>query len=288
MGVWLDTQEPVQVPALATYLRFPAVAEEQFAQTTSSGLATGATFDDAALRAVYELIERDAFMLYWLARRPARRVSKDGCEPATSRALLEVERMGASTEIYLLDVGTHCPTFVCLGLGDGRSWPGVTIGLGTDADPDIALRRAVFEHGHYGAYIRRLMRDGRHHAVVGHENVVSSLDHALYYVHPAHATNLEAFRGCTAPHASLDDVRLWYKQDASLSACVSRLLAAGIRTAAVDVTSPDVRLAPLRVVRAFGVYMQPIHFGMLNRRLRNPRLDRLQSDGLETNPHPMA
>jgi ribosomal protein S12 methylthiotransferase accessory factor len=128
-GRWLDTGEVVQLPALATHMHFPAEAAERFGQTTSNGLAAGATFEDAALGALYELIERDAFMLFWLARRPALRLAANGCSDVSRRALREVERLGARTELYLLDAGTQHSTVVCLGLGDGRSWPGVTIGL---------------------------------------------------------------------------------------------------------------------------------------------------------------
>ena len=287
-GRWLDTGETVRVPALATYMNFPTTAAERFGQTTSSGLAAGATFEDAALRALFELIERDAFMLFWLARRPALRIAEDGCDVVSDRALREVERFGARTELYLIDANTQYPTIVCLGLGDGRSWPGVTIGLGTHADVDIALRRAVLEHGHCGSYIRRLMREGRQAAIRTSADVLTGLDHALYYAHPDHATALEPFRSCTRAPIALAHLRSRYRQDATLASCVSRLREAGIRTAAVDVTSPDIALAPIRVVRAFGIHMQPIHFGVGNRRLRNPRLDHLLSSAAEANPHPIA
>jgi len=287
-GQWLDSNEEVQLPALATYMNFPTADGERFCQTTSNGLAAGATFEDAALRALYELIERDAFMLFWLAQRPASRVAMDGSDGLTHQALREVERLGARTELYLIDVGTKHPTMICLGFGDGFSWPGLTIGLGTHADVDIALRRAVFEHGHYGSYMRRLMRQGVHKRIRDDEHVLTNLDHGLYYVNPDHSTALDFFRAYAGDPTSLADLRCEYRQDATLSACVSCLAEVGIRTAAVDVTTPDIKLAPIRVVRAFGIHMQPIHFGTANRRLKNPRLDRLLSNTAETSPHPIA
>jgi len=188
----------------------------------------------------------------------------------------------------LIDVGTKHPTMICLGFGDGFSWPGLTIGLGTHADVDIALRRAVFEHGHYGSYMRRLMRQGVHKRIRDDEHVLTNLDHGLYYVNPDHSTALDFFRAYAGDPTSLADLRCEYRQDATLSACVSCLAEVGIRTAAVDVTTPDIKLAPIRVVRAFGIHMQPIHFGTANRRLKNPRLDRLLSNTAETSPHPIA
>jgi ribosomal protein S12 methylthiotransferase accessory factor len=287
-GRWLDTDEEVQLPAIATYLNFPSVDAERFGQTTSSGLAAGSTFEDAALRALYELIERDAFMLIWLAKRPALRVAVDGAEAVTQQAILEAERLGARIELYLIDVGTGHPTMICVGLGDGNSWPAVTIGLGTHANVDIALQKAVFEHGHYGLYMRRLMREGEHKKISDRKDVLTNLDHGLYYIDPEHSSALGCFRADAGNQALLEDLRRKYRHEAKLTACVSSLAEVGVRAAAVDVTPPDIRLSPIRVVRAFGTYMQPIHFGSVNRRLKNPRLECLLWNGVEINPHPIA
>ena len=287
-GLWLDTGDSVQLPALATYMHFPVDPAERFAQTTSNGLAAGVNFEDAALRALYELIERDAFMLFWLAGRSAVRLSEEGCDAVTERALREVNRLGAQTELYLLDAGTQHPTVVCLGLGDGRSWPGATIGLASHADIGIALHRAVLEHGHYGAYIRRLMLEGRHRDVSASGDVLTGLDHALYYVRPDRAAALEPLRSGSSGTATVAELGSRYGQEPTLSACVACLRDAGIRAAAADLTSPDVALAPVRVVRAFGTYMQPIHFGVANRRLKNPRLQALLSGEAVSEPHPIA
>lgn len=287
-GHWLDTGEAVQVPALATYMNFPAPPPERFCQTSSNGLAAGATFEDAALRALYELIERDALMLFWLARRPAQRIAENGCDQVVSQALRAVQRLGARTELFVIDSGTEHPTVVCMGLGDGRSWPGATIGLGTNPDIDTALRRAVLEHGHFGFYLRRLMRERRHEKIRHREDVRTNLDHALYYVHPENVRALECFRNLSQLPVSLAELRTRYHQSATLSTCVCRLRESGVRTAAVDITSPDVALAPIRVVRAFGIHLQPIHFGFCNRRLQNPRLHRLLSGEAATDPHPLA
>jgi ribosomal protein S12 methylthiotransferase accessory factor len=287
-GHWLDTGEQVQLPALATYLTLPVPRAEYFVQTTSSGLAAGVSFKDAARRALYELIERDAFMLTWLAKKQPSRIDTRSCDDITRYALSEVERLGGEPELYLIDVGTCHPTIVCLGLGDGLEWPGVTIGLAAHADPLVALHKAVLEHGHYGAYMRRLMDEGRHRCIREAAEVRTNLDHGLYYIDPSRVGGLASFRGSRAAHLSLADLRDQFRQPATLDACVACLLRSGIRPAAVDVTSPDVGLSSIRVARAFGTFMQPIHFGSAYRRLDNPRLRVLLSGPAETNPHPIA
>src|SRR4029077_15324365 len=122
-------------------------------------------------------------------------------------------------------------------------------------------RIAVFEHNHYGAYMRRLMQEGRHRDVQASSDVLGSMDHGLYYIDRDHVGALKFFRGSSEPTVSLDGLRSHEHKEAKLSACVSALLDIGIRTAAVDVTSSDVALTGIRVVRAFGVNMQQFHFG---------------------------
>jgi ribosomal protein S12 methylthiotransferase accessory factor len=285
-GRWLDTGIEVLVPAQATYINFTG-DEPPIGQTTSNGLAAGSSFNDAALRAVYELIERDSFILHWLAGMKGKRIDPDDCDDISRKALDDVRRLGAHTELYLLDCDTGYPTVACLGLGNGVSWPGATIGLGTHADIDIALRKAVLEHGHYGAYMRRLTREGRHRHVRAPEDVVGSLDHGLYYCHADNAAGLDCLRHAQVS-VTLANLRKRYREQSSLTACVARLSACGIRTAAVDVTTPDLALAGLCVVRAFGTYAQPIHFGFGYERRNNPRLTALLNGPIQTMPHPIA
>jgi ribosomal protein S12 methylthiotransferase accessory factor len=286
-GNWLDTRESVYLPALATFMHFEAEAEERFAQVTSNGLAAHSTPEQATLAALYELIERDAFGLYWLAKTPAQRIDPSGCDRVTRRALREVERFGARCELYILDVGTKHPTIACLGLGDGENWPGATIGLCAHATVDIALQHAVLEHGHAGTYFRRLMLEKRHRAIHTADQVITALDHALYYIPPNRVEALDDFRSGTES-ITLAELRSRYRLEANVDVCVAALGDIGIRTAAVDVTSPDVALTPIRVVRAFGVYMQPINFGAANRRMGNPRLASLLIGPAASEPHPIA
>ena len=75
-GNWLDTGEPVWVPALPTYFNFHPPRHELCCQVSSNGLAAGVDLADAALRATLELVERDAFMLTALS--PAREENRPG------------------------------------------------------------------------------------------------------------------------------------------------------------------------------------------------------------------
>ena len=283
---WLDDGEPVWVPALPTFFNFPVPPEEYFCQVSSNGLAAGGSLDDAALRAVFELVERDAFMLSWMARRPGRRLIPGATlDSGVGEVIRQLAHQGAQTELYLLDVGLGLPTVVSIAFGDGRQWPGATVALAAHAVPEIALRKAVLELGHVGPYIRRLMVGGEHPIPACPEEVRTLEDHALYYVPPERARAFDFLRDGSVP---LPLAEFTGPTMISREECAVKLAAGGVRVAIADVTSPDVATGPFRVARALGTDMQPIDFGHHLRRLNSPRLKAMLTGPLNPDPHPLA
>ena len=286
-GRWLDTGEAVWVPALPTFLGFPATGEELFCQVTSNGLAAGADLEDASLRAVFELVERDAFMLTWLCRLPGRRlIVDDSLEPGTNEILRQLRARGAKIELYLLNVGLSIPTVICLGLGDGRSWPGVTAGLGTHLSPRLAARKAILEHGQTGPYFCRLMVRAEQPIPSRPQEVRTSRDHALFYAPAERAVAFDFLRSGGDKPLCLGD--LDEPTEVPLADCARRLAGAGVRTAIVNVTAPDVNQSPFRVARALGTYLQPIYFGFGLERQDNPRLRALLKGRINPDIHPLC
>ena len=285
-GWWLDTGQPVWAPALLTYRCFSAGSDEVFCQVTSSGLAAGIGLGDAAMRAVLELVERDAFMNTWLARRPGRKVLLDDAADAGTREVVrQWHEQGVDVELFLLDAGLGIPVVICVGVGDGRRWPGVAVGLGADLNPVAAARKAILEFGHTAPYLRRLMRERASRIPRRPDQVRSIIDHALYYAPAGRARAIAFLRGGGDPFRLSE---FPHPDEISLEVCVARLKAAGVRVAAVDVTSADVAGGPFRVVRAFGTDLQPLDFGFNLRRQANPRLKALRVDRMNPHPHPLA
>lgn len=286
-GVWLGTRQPVWVPALLSYFNFACPYEEQFSQVSSNGLAAGQDFDDAAVRACYELIERDAMMLTWYGQLPCQRLKPDSQYDGKMRVMMdELTAQGVELELYLLDVGLHIPTVVCLALGDGVITPAVSVALSCHGDINVAMRKALLEQGHVMPYLRYLMSSLPHRPQYSHE-VQSLEDHAAFYFNK---DKLPAFDFMRQPESEAIDVSDWqWKPVHTMAQLKERLDEAGVRIAVVDVTSPDIKLSPFRVARAIGPHLQPIHFGEQFRRFDNPRLRRLlKGRPVNTYPHPIA
>lgn len=286
-GHWIGRETPVWVPALVSYFNFSAPYKEQFSQVSSNGLAAGQSNEDAAIRATYELIERDAMMLTWYAQLPCQRLSLDSQYQGKMRLLIDdIIGRGIQLELYLLDVGIHVPTVVCLGLGDGINTPAVSVSLAAHGDIHVAMRKALLEQGHVMPYLCHLMNSG--HNIPRQVNEVQSLeDHAAYYFV---GDKLAAFHFMRQPAEMAMDPALWpYPPIQNAADLRQRLMAAKVDVAIVDVTSPDIALSPFRVARAVGVHMQPIHFGEQYKRVDNPRLRRLlKGRAVNANPHPIA
>ena len=287
-GYWLDTGEPVWMPALMTYFVWAGHGEE-FCQITSSGLAAGAGLEDAAQRAVLELVERDALMITWLAQRPGRRVQLDeALDPGAHEVVRQLGERGVQVEVFWLEVGLSIATMMCLGVGDGKRWPGVTVAMAAHPNPRLAARKAILEQGHVGPFLARLMRGGGRSVPTAPNEVRTLVDHALYYV-PVERTRIFDFlrhHGTeTIPLAELP-----VPLDCSLAASARRLQQSGTRVAIADVTSPDVAESPFRVARALGIGLQPIDFGFGLQRLPTPRLLGALNgrSGLNPHPHPLA
>jgi ribosomal protein S12 methylthiotransferase accessory factor len=288
-GTWFDDGGPVWLPALPVFFNFEAPPAAFFCQVSSNGLAAGADRSDAALRAVYELIERDAFMVTWLCQLPGRRIDPRGAlEPALAEVVRQLAEHGAAVELYLLDAGTGVPTVLCLGLGDGDRWPAATAALATHLDARVAARKAVLEQAHVGTYLARLMRSAT--VPASPAEVLTLDDHALYYVPAARLPLLDFLRAAPGDAVQLADLpRFAGAAQEAAAVCAERLRQAGLRVAIADVTAPDVARSPFRVARALGTDMQPIHFGEHLRRLANPRLTPLAGErGINPNPHPVA
>ncbi|MFT3770604.1 MAG: TOMM precursor leader peptide-binding protein [Minicystis sp.] len=286
-GRWLDTGEPVYLPALLTYYGYPAHGAESFCQVTSNGLAAGPTLEDASLRALLELVERDAFTLTWLLRRPARRVAIDDTVDVAvremNRKLVAEAGAGGRSVAYLLDVGIRIPVVMSVVFGDGVRWPGASIALSAHLSPRAAIRKALLEQGQIGPFYRRLLEEQKP-IPERPEDVHTLEDHALYYfpVSRAGAFDFLAAGGVVAAR------ELEEPADVSLPAAVARVREAGLRIAVADVTSPDLRGFPFRVVRAIGPDLQQIHFGHRVPRLGNPRLLAMLGEGtINPDPHPL-
>lgn len=261
LGKCLNSGEPVWVPAVLAFLALKLQPRQLICQGTSNGLAAHVDSDQAAVRAILELVERDAFLAAWLTASPGRQIElDDSLEPALGAILEGIERLGAKVELYALDQAACGTAILCLARGDGHQYPGATVGLGCDLEPHRAVQQAILELGQTGPHLRRMMRSGALAVPRDPTEVRELLDHAAWFFPAERAREFDRVRSDSRPIA-LQDLPGAAARKHSLAACARALEAAAIRVALVDVTSPDVATGPFRVIRAISPDLQPLWYG---------------------------
>ena len=112
----------------------------------SSGCAAGATVEAATLRALLELVERDAVALWWRGGRRGRSIAPETEATGAAAELLAQIRQGKSDrKTWLLDITTDIDIPAVVALSAGLDGFGFAFGLGARLNLAEAARAAVFE-----------------------------------------------------------------------------------------------------------------------------------------------
>jgi len=112
----------------------------------STGCAAGPSFEVAALRAVLELIERDAASLWWIGGRRPRPVAADSAAMAEAVRLFGTLRQGnRDRPSWLLDITTDLGVPCVVAVSTNASGRGLACGLAARLSLQQAAGAAVFE-----------------------------------------------------------------------------------------------------------------------------------------------
>jgi ribosomal protein S12 methylthiotransferase accessory factor len=299
-GSSLLTGEPAFLPAQVVLLRAPVgVDEPRICQSTSNGLACHATVEEATLSGLFEVVERDAFMITW-----ANRLSLPRLTWRSSPRLLDLERLylaptGLGYAAVDLSAFWRVPTV--LGIVRGCSPDQAAVGIGASSGKTIedAVWKALDEASHVRTWARSLLfLQPSRTFEPDFSDVRDFPDHVRCYAehsHARHAAFLDAAKEThdVAQVPSLEGANV----TETMAAIVERLTAREVSAYVVDVTSPDVRAAGLRVVKVVTPELCPLDVDHRARFLGGTRLYRAafelglrnaptSADDLNPFPHP--
>ena len=251
-AICLGNRTPVLLPADLSLRRLPEVRKLYPRSALSTGCAAGASREAATLRALLELIERDAASLWWVGGRRPRPVCLENPAIRSASELLAALREGQQMRrAWLIDITTEfeIPCLAALSVeADGR---GLACGLAARMTPEQAAHSAILEMCQMElalAVVETKQQErgeaalntiDRRHAERG--RMLSAEDCAL--LHPAGAPVL----AMEPELASIAD---------QLAAVVERLAGSGIETYAVDLTRKEFGVAVIRAV-APGLQLLP-------------------------------
>jgi ribosomal protein S12 methylthiotransferase accessory factor len=276
-GHWFGTDRPVWVPAIMTFLRLRLRPWQFVCQGTSNGLAAGSDPDDAARRAVLELIERDAFLAAWHTGAALTPLPQDSIPEMYQPTLAGLRESGLQVTLSALTTSVAATTVACIGRGDGVRTPAACIGLATDLSRPRAVGSAILELAQTAPHLARLVSTGS--IAVPHDAtaVQTMLDHAAYFFPTGRGSDFDRL---LAP----DDRGT---VNSSRTDLARQLREAGVRVAIVDVTAPDVASGPFRVARAISPDLNGLSFGHAQGRRLTTRTTALHQHSPAPPLHPI-
>ncbi len=274
------------VPAAMAYLGYqPARGGEIICQNDSTGLACGNSIDGALLSAICEVVERDVFASNWLLRRRAPRLV-----PGAALARLDVAVQKAlcddRTRIRLFHLGFSFGVHVVMSV---VTCPGGIGVVAAGASPSIvrAIEKAVCEGLYSWASGQKFIGKVRVRSAAA---IKSTSDHLLYYLEPSRFAIVEDM--CVSSEAVSVETLLQTETASATAQDIGRLMQSeGFTPAFVDLTTTDVGLLNMAVVRVVVPGLQPLIFGGACTRVPDSRrLDQWRQTwgipGAVLNPHP--
>jgi len=271
----LPGEREVFAPTSLVYLTpMASRVEDMFTFSTSNGLAAGPNLEFAILNGLYELVERDGFLITWMNKLPAPQIDYSEMGGLAASIGAHYEKFG--TEVRVYNVSTDLPIYVMMAIALDRTGQGPAglVGLGCHLDPRVAVLKSLFEicQIHPGE-VHRFKDKPASERLKSYEDVHTLNDHSAFLMDPERIGEF-AFLLENGRRQTIEDLPSLSQGnlEVDLSTCVNSLVAAGCRVAYADLTTPDIVDFGLRVVRTIATGLQPMHFGFGEERLGGRRL----------------
>jgi ribosomal protein S12 methylthiotransferase accessory factor len=234
----------------------PAYRRRLVTYASTSGCASGVTWDDAMARATLELVERDAFMRHWLAQRPGEPIEPASLPGWAAERHEHLTARNCKVAVQHLTLGSH-PVWMVVAQHEGRNF--TTVGTASGFDADQALHAAWYEME--TPALARLA--GVSQISISPECVKTPADHAALY-----ATK-EFFRSANPVLWSVDRRRsyesLVHAFESDASSLYDHLHRQGHPVYGVDLSLEEAQTVlngePVYSVRAIAPGLIPVSFG---------------------------
>jgi len=264
-GFSLTQGKPMLVPATQVHLGYqPPTPDQVFELGPVSGYACGNTAEEAILGAINEVIERDAFMVFWYNVLPVPALDLGTIQSPVLKQVLD-RYHSAPVRLFCANITSDIgiPVALAVMLSHERRWPAAVVATAADLDAENALVRALQELSANHLYIRSYFENPHQRIPRTPAEIINQEDHGLFYCRRERLPALDVvlrprwtipFADITCPVAG--DVKT------NVEFCVRRLADVGLEVIAVDITTSDVEDLGFKVFKVLIPGAQPIDFGM--------------------------
>lgn len=261
----------------------------------TTGAATGGNIEEAVLKGILEVVERDAFMIYWLNKITPVQIDLTGTRDPKLKRTLAIARK-YKLELYFLYLQTDVPVHTVLSVVVDRTGHGAA--MTTNASTKFDLKDAIHSSLEGSLGIRGILRDPqRSMEDFSDPNKLDHMGRMLYWSQPKHLSEAEFF--LQGKRESLETFPLY---EARSSADHLRELLSFFRAQDTEVLYREIlpkqikkALEGLTVVMVRIPTFQPLHLSenmpaFAGNRLRDvpKKLGLATSASVNTLPHPFS
>ncbi len=278
--VWsLRDQRFKYLPTSLLYFFYRGHAGYHF-HTDSNGCAAGNTREEAIVQGFLELIERDAYAIWWYNRVQRPEVDLDQFDDPYIHDL-KMQLAGLGRRVWVLDVTSDLgiPCFVTVAHWTENGQEFVDFGSGAHFDPRIAMLRAMTE---LSQFLSIGMLGARNQDPSSQQAEGTDQDGAFHLQEHRYLTPA----GAPAVHSDLGAKFGRLSAGEQASACVELMGRAGFDFLVLDQTRPDIEVPVVRVIvpglrhfyRRFApgrLYDVPVKLGWRDRPLSEHELNPL-------------
>ncbi len=248
-GTRLVDGAPSLIPAQCVFVPYPR-DEPPICPHISTGAACHPDLRESTMVGLLECLERDSFMLQYLAQLPSPVVSLEG---PLSHIAAYFRRYHLEPRVHSLTAGGFVPTFACVLIDRSGMGPAISVGLSAGRSPDAAIEKSMLEAQQIRQWTRFSHDSEAHGTSARGPNADPLVRRGLHWYTIDMIQELDFLVGppvgvCDIPicHWELDDL-------------VSELASHGLLAYRVDLTPPAAATAGLSVVKAVVPGLHPLY-----------------------------
>ena len=263
--------KPIAVPEQVAYW---AVGGARFVDETSNGCGLGNSLTEAVLHGLFEVAERDAFLMAWYTKTPLRRLAVPADDPVLPHLVDRLESLGYELLFFDATNDIGIPSVISLARyhGTDERTPAAFFAAGAHPDPRQAMVSAAAKVAvdvEAAAFEPAAFEEDRLRRMLAEPTLVKTMkDHTAVNSLPEAASRYAFLLDDAQPvDQPADDHPLYTDLRAMLDDWVQRLAELDLEVIAVDQTDPV-------VAERLGLYSAkvivpgtlPMTFGELRRR----------------------
>lgn len=253
----------ILVPSCFVYLPYHFKNKEEFFWIpTSSGLACGGTIEEAILKAILEVFERDALMIMWLNKLSMPRVVLSNIKDRElNEIILMLKNSNFKIIVNNLTNDIDIPVFCSWLIDKSGNSPAITLGISSNLNPEIAIRKSIYEAEEIRFSLKKILKVKND---INYENDFSNIktfeDHALLYCKHSMIPKLNFIINSkkTKNIRDIKNISLGNPLN-NINLCIDKINKRGLDIIVFDITTEDIRDLGFFVVRVIIPGMQPLN-----------------------------